>query len=300
MERIELDHRRIFACSFALVDPATCPERALSAWHGLTSRPLVPKGFAAQAGKLPLLIELGNLSDKQRYTLLDVLLGPDADGRACAALLETTASAERMAMHGLRLLAPHFPGGECGIFRFYDPVAFEHLQWMLGVRERATLFGPVSSWLLPLRGGWHAVTPPPELAVAPASFYLHPATWQRVQRIGALHAVLGLDAEWQTEPGTWGPRAEALLVRAEQHQLDDRGDAIAFASHGLRCHEAIDQHPRVATLLRDCAGHPSRYRRLAGQWSDTDWQTIANGLATAASRSTPADPMPFAPYGTCP
>jgi hypothetical protein len=299
MEHIELDHRRAFACAFTLVDLASCPKRTLSVWDGFTRHPLVPHGFAAQADKLPVLVDLRSLTDRQRHALLDLLLGPAADALACAALLETEASAERLARHCLRVLSPRFPGHQSGIFRFHDPVVFEHLTWMLGPRELAAILGPITAWLLPLRGSWHAQTPPP--GPTPASgVYLPPATWQRVQRIGAMHAVLGLNPDWQADPMAWGPRAEALLARAEHHHLEDRSDAIAFAGHGLRWHAAIDQHPRVAALLRDCIGHPSRYRRLTSQWADTDWQTIASDLAMDASHTTPAAPLPLAPHGTCP
>lgn len=65
------------------------------------------------------------------------------------------------------------------------------------------------------------------------------------------------------------------MVRAEQHQLTDTDDAVAFTCHGLRWHAQIDKHPRVAALLKECIDHPSRYRRLAGKWTDDDWRDIA-------------------------
>lgn len=299
MEPIELDHRRVFSCSFALLDPAACRKPLLAAWdEAFTQHTLVPDGFAPQAGKLPRLVVLRDLTDKQRNTLLDLLLGHTADAPACAALLETEAGSERMVRHGLRLLAPHFPGNRRGIFRFYDPTVFEHLGWMLRPHELAALFGPITAWLLPMRGRWHVQTPPHLPGATPVSFQLSSATWQRVQRIAAIHATLELAPTWQAAPAAWGPKADELLARAEQHQLADRDDAIAFASHGLRWHADLDTHPRMASLLHDCIGHPTRYRRRTGSWSDADWQAIAADLVRGTSQAVA--PAHLTSHGTCP
>lgn len=300
MERFALDHRRLDTFAFALLDPALGDEQALAAWDDLSPHALVPHGFAAQAEQLPRLVYLRALSDDSRRILLDLLLSrsPVAAASLCVALLQTTASAERMAMRLLGAVAPAFPQGQRGLFRFYDPAVFEHLLWMLDTKALSTLHGPVDTWAMPLRGEWFSHTLVAGHAMRDVRFHVNADAWRRVQRIGAIHAVLDAEPDWRDAPSTWGPRAEALLIRAEHHQLTNRGDAIAFATHGLRWHAHLDRHPRMLALLTQCADHPTRYRRLASHWTNADWQTMAAELDAMASRLTTSASIHRLPQGT--
>lgn len=281
MERIDLDHHQTNACTFALIDPLHGNEAALAAWANFPQTSLVPMGFEAKAAQLPRLVDLRKISNGLRDRMLDLLLSraPTAGGALCVGLFETRANVEHMALHLCTRLAPHFPQDQPGIFRFYDPVVFEHLIWTLQTPLLASLFGPVNAWILPLRGAWYTQVPPTDDATLRSlSFHLNAASWQRVFRIGAIHGVLDNDPAWRSAPATFGPQVEPLLIRAAEHQLAERDDAVAFATHGLRWHRNFDHHPRVAALLADCVGHPARYRRLTSGWSDAEWQTITAEL----------------------
>lgn len=289
MQRIELDHRLVDACAFVLLDPCQGDAHALDAWADLPQQSLVPSGFAVQAERLPRLIDTRGIDNAARLCLVDLLLGsPSQAGALCVALLQTQADAERIALCFRKVLAPHFPDDYRGLFWFYDPVVFEHLTWMLDSHALAALFGPITAWHLPLRGAWYTQTPPAgDAPLVGFPFHLNPTDWQRVFRIGAIHAALDHEPHWRDAPTEWGPKAEALLICAEGHQLTDRDDAVAFAAHGLRWHSDFDRHPRVAAVLKGCEGHPSRYRRLTGSWGDAEWQAIVNDLEGRARTERP-------------
>ncbi|HWU77202.1 hypothetical protein [Rhodanobacter glycinis] len=301
MKRIDLDHRQLDSFAFALIDPLRGDDSAHAAWAEFSLHELAPASFAAQAVQLPKLVDLskihGDTHDKLHHLLLSQ--SPPIGASLCVALLKTMADAERMVMHFRHVLAPRFPQGQRGLFLAHDPAVFEQLAWMLPNKAMSALLGPVSAWAMPLRGAWYMHESAPESAVRTLHFHLDAATWQRVQRIGAIHAVLNAESMWRSAPAEWGSRAEKLLIRAEQYQLVDRDDAVAFASHGLRWHAAIDKHPRVEALLQSCIGHPARYQRLANLWTDADWQAIAEALGAPTSTHAMPDSANLMSQGAC-
>lgn len=299
MERIELDHRDVGASAFALIDPLAGDEAGLAAWGEFAQHALAPHGFEAQAAQFPVLIALRDLSSDALGRVLESLLGSLQMSSPCVALLQTSADAGRVAMHLRQRLAPRFPQGRRGVFRFHDPVVFEHLTWILTEQERVRLLGPIDRWLLPLRGAWYGVINPGDAMQRSQPFRL-PRAWSSILRIGAIHAVLAEDTAWQAAPSKWGARANQLLARAEQHQLTDRNDAVAFAVQGLRWHARLDDHPRIKQMLVDCVNHPARYRRFSGGLRDADWQAIAAELDAAMQHANPQTSVNRFTQGSCP
>lgn len=288
MNKVELDHRRLATFTFALIDPLQGNDAALSGWESFVLHPLVPQGFAAQTDEFPKLVDLTKIQAHQREALIALLLGqsPIIGSSLCVALLDTSTTVERLSVHLRHLLAPSLPQHRRGVFRFYDPVVMEHLSWMLDTRNLASLFGRVNDWLLPARGAWYRLTCPNEPTAPATPFHTNPATWQRITRIGAIHAVLEQLPQWRDAPAEFGPLVETQFVRAEHHRLVDRTDLVAFASHGLLWHPQFDKHPRVNALLAECIDHPCRYHRLAGLWTPSDWQAMADDL----EQRTPSHP----------
>lgn len=301
MNAIQLDHRQLASRAFALIDPLQGDALALSAWDSFVQHPLTPKGFAAQTGEFPRLVDLTALDTERFATLIGLLLEkPPVGGTAlCVALLDTHASVERIGTHLRHLLAPRLPQQRRDVFRFYDPVVMEHLSWMLDAHSFASLCGPIDGWLLPARGAWYRLTCPDDPIARSLPFRASVDAWQQIGCIGAIHAVLEQVPEWHDAPIEWGPRAEALLVRAERHQLNDRDDVVAFTCHGLRWHSDIDKHPRVIALLEECTNHPSRYRRLAGMWTDADWKAIGADLDRWAVKPMSIDSTNRTSQGAC-
>jgi hypothetical protein len=275
MKRVEMDHRAVAAAAFALIDPLAGNASDLAPWATFVRHSCAPRGFEAQAGQLPILVELRDLTTSAFNHVLRLVLDNGSNPSLCVALLRSYVGASSMALHLRSRLAPHFPQGRRGIFRFPDPVVFEHLAWILDDREWASLLGPVAHWYLPVRKTWYALSNPAETLHRGLPFHPRADAWPSIMRLGATHAVLAGDMKWEAEPAIWGPRANALLARAEQHGLTEREDAVAFAIQGLRWHTRLDAHPRIRLLLSECAGHPARYRRLSGRMCEDDWQTIA-------------------------
>lgn len=287
MTPINLDHCFVRNMSCALVDPLSGDKEAVAFWMSLPAVSLAPSAYETRAGQFPWLVALDGLGDRQRDDVLTAVLGERNDPRRepLVALLHSDAALERIRIHLRRLIAPRFPGGREGVFRFYDPVVFTHLQWILDSRQQAALLGPIRTWYWPWRQHWHQAGqsfPPKERAL---HFAPGRRGWECIGRVGAIHAVLEHDPSWREDVLSWGARAETLLARAERHQLSERADVVAFAVQGLRWHLRLDEHPKVAQVLADSSGHPRRYSRLTGAWNDATWQAIVNELdATDPSR----------------
>lgn len=299
MEPVNLDHRQLAQASFALLDPLQGGDPELAAWSAWNPQSIVPQAFPAQARQMPRLVDLGALSPVQHGEMAALMLNkPAASAAACVGLLYTDVAIERLLHWGMRRVAPHFVNGQRGIFRFHDPVVFEHLTWILSDAEMVSLLGPIQQWALPIRGEWQAQQVGLAAGVG-SHFHLHTATWERIERIGVIHAVLQIDPVWSSDPARWGPPVEALLARAEAHQLSDPDDAVAFACQGMRHHPALDKHPEVAAVLADSVGHPSRYRRKTGAWSAEQWQSIVAELKQSQGQEQHVTNMTSSTQGVC-
>jgi hypothetical protein len=291
MERTGFDGHALDARHFMLLDPLQVESDAALPWQNLPLRALAPPGFEAQTRQLPYLLVWQDLSPVQRSLVLRLLTDPDEAIAApmCVALLQADVEPAYVRRHLRQLLVPHFPGGGRGVFRFYDPVVFMHLGWMLDDSQRTVLFGPVSAWTFPWNGDWFVQKTP-----SPGSHHVRFApgapVWRRIGRIGALYAVLETEPLWSAEPALYGPQVEPWLIMAEAHGLSERDDVVTFARHGLLKHPRFDTHPEVIATLRQCAGHPTRYRRLTSLWSDADWQVIVQDLDRSAD-TRHASPM---------
>ncbi|KAF1039963.1 MAG: hypothetical protein GAK33_00963 [Burkholderia lata] len=292
MERIDFDGHALDARHHLLLDPLQGDVDAMLSWQDFPLRALAPPGFDAQSRQLPSLLAWQDLSDVQRTQALRLLTDRDEAIAAslCVGLLQSDAVSAYVRAHLRQLLVPHFPDGARGVFRFYDPVVFLHLGWMLDAGQRSVLFGPVSVWTFPSDGAWFAQSTPLQgshhVRFAPGE-----PVWRRIGRIGAVHAALETELAWRAEPLLYGPQVEAWLVRAEAHGLSERDDVVAFVRHGMLKHPGFDTHPEVMATLQQCAGHPTRYRRLTSLWSDDDWRAIVRDLERAADarRVAPAN-----------
>lgn len=283
MERTDFDGHALDAHHFMLLDPLQIESDVALPWHSLPLRTLAPPGFEAQTRQLPYLLACRDLSQAQRSQVLRLLTDSDEAIAApmCVALLQADVEPAFVLRHLRQLLVPHFPGGGRGVFRFYDPVVLVHLDWMLDNSQRTVLFGPISAWTFPWNGDWFVQT-----TLSPGSHHVRFAPgatmWRRIGRIGSIYAVLETEPLWRAEPELYGPQVESWLIKAEAHGLSERDDIVAFVRHGLLKHPRFDTHPEVITTLRQCEGHPTRYRRLTSLWSDADWQTIARDLDRSA------------------
>lgn len=278
---IKLDHRLLESYAFALIDPLQADDTSREPWEAFPQWALVPPGLEAQRKQFPKLLDLRRAPRESRDLLVKLLLeqplGPSTS--LCVALLKTQASGKQMVSHFSYLLAPRSPTNQRGVFRFYDPTVYEHLTWMLDQHSFGLLFGPVETWTVPLRGTWFTqLRPTDSRPNSPRFFRLKADSRARISRIGRIHAVLKQKQEWASAPADWGPMVEALLIRAEHHQLADKEDAVAFATSGLRWHTELDRHPRIKQLIGRSQAQPKRFARLVNGFTETDWQVIAAEL----------------------
>ncbi|KWI50237.1 hypothetical protein WT72_23960 [Burkholderia pseudomultivorans] len=284
MEPIDFDGDALDGRHFLLLDPLRAEGGvAQSAWQSLPLRALAPPGFGAQKSQLPYLLAWQDLNDGQRSLALRLLTDCDEATAAsmCVALLLADVEPVYVRVHLRQLLAPHFPGGGRGVFRFYDPVVFMHLGWMLDAAQQSVLFGPVSAWAFPWNASWFMQKTPSQgshhVRFAPGA-----AVWHRIGRIGTLYAVLESEPVWRADPVLYGPQIEPWLVKAETYGLDERDDVVTFTRHGMLIHPKFDTHPKVISMLQHCVGNPTRYRRLTSMWSDADWNAVVRDLDRSA------------------
>ena len=284
MEPKDFNPQTLSERDFLLLDPLRVEQEGAAPWKTLPLQGLAPPGFEAQAHQLPYLLAWQDLNPEHRLLVRELLLDSDelVSAPMCVGVLQSAASAGDLRRHLRHLLTPHFPGGERGVFRFYDPVVLAHLSWMLADLERSVFFGPVATWSFPLEGNWHISQTPfpgaPHIRFAPGA-----EVWLRISRIGSLHAVLESEHTWRSQPTRYGPDVEPWLIKADGYGLADREDVVSFARHGLLRHPQFDTHPKVIAVLNECVGHPSRYRRLMSLWSDDDWQNVSRDLDTPAN-----------------
>lgn len=287
-----LDHRRLLAHDYALINPLQVDSQF---WSDLPVESLAPSA-AADAGLYPLLLEFARMATDRRIDLLDRDGAHRRHSRKpfFSALLRASGTWKDLAAHLCRqmVLRGPAPSRDQVLLRYYDPVVFRHLLWVLNQGQRSALMGVVThwSWCDP-QYGWQQYER--ENARDSTRRMLDQAQWDSLKRIGLLNRSL---QHWtRSEPDLledhvdFYRRADALLSESwTVHQLQDEDDRRQYAALELR-HAGIHRHPHLVQRLAlvptgamsyaeaCCDLDPARLRSLV---AELDNQTVAMDAST--------------------
>lgn len=167
-------------------------------------------------------------------------------------------------------------GKTCAL-RFYDSRALALLWPVLTLMQKETLLGPVKAW--------HAFDAGARLTVYSGLYpkmlddlSFKPQQWSAIRRHGWINRALAL----HTAASGRQPEAEAVDIavaaaaRAEQYELVERDDMLAFIRHALSWHPYFDAHPRVREVLRQVS--PDEFYVAAiGELSTDEIEAIRGG-----------------------
>lgn len=186
-------------------------------------------------------------------------------------------SADEVAAHLSRQVLQVDDRGKTCALRFYDSRALALLWPVLTLMQKETLLGPVKAW--------HAFDAGARLA-AYSGLYpkmldelsMKPQQWSAIRRHGLINRALALhiaSTGHQPEAETVDV-AVAAAARAEQYELVERDDKLAFIGHALSWHPYFDAHPRVREVLRQVSPDEF-YVAAAGELSTDEIEAIRGG-----------------------
>lgn len=237
---------------FALLNPLTVEEMD---WSDLPSQPLENPAAKIRSHLMPRLVRLHELNKAQRLALIARIERYQKRGSAFfCALLETQASAERVAGHLQEQLVQRRKGDSRRWWlRFYDPLVFRHLCWQWQDEHLDRLLGPISAWCWQGEGGqwqrrrYQAETPPRF-----SYLFLEPQHWAKIDRITLLNACLmnlQVFAPQQPQtPGLWR-WVDELIVRARNIPLASDRDCQRYVEQAVCHHPDIHAHPELRARL---------------------------------------------------
>lgn len=227
---------------FAIVDLAALPDAAVP--EGISVEKMVPELLAADADKMPGLINLSGLSSDGR-AYLQANLEAGFEGKQqhlLSALLSSEASFDAPAMlrHLTRHLVLESPQGKA-FLRYYDPRVFRHLAWILKPSQYRALFGPINRWTLCAPDAPRTMTAPP---TATRSQTWHASAEQRqwLDRLGMVNETLRQIAHEYPEHKLSETQAleevsrrilAAMDIAESQHGLTHENDLVAYATNAL-------------------------------------------------------------------
>lgn len=255
--------------AFALVDPGMTEQLP----DGLPVERLVPRNLRPCVHLMPLLIDLGRLTEDQ----LDILscriqhVTEDAQTPTVALFIKTKANMPEVARHwnAMQLVQPQ-PGRKLWL-RLHDPRVLHQMLRILTPMQRRKLFGVALAFTYWIGGEWVTVE---RDSINHASNRTHANggvepyagpenwNWSRIERIGLINRALHAAGIWSgTMLSSSGALAEQLMDRAaERHGLIDHMDLIEFAARGLMSCPTFDEHPVVARVITPNATSPEQSR----------------------------------------
>ncbi|PJK01116.1 hypothetical protein CO641_04145 [Lysobacteraceae bacterium NML91-0213] len=284
-----LDHRRLLAHDYALINPLQVDSQF---WADLPLESLVPRG-AADAGHYPLLLEFARLATDGRVDLLDRDGAHRRHSRKpfFSALLRAPGTSKELAAHLRRQMVVKGPAPtrDQVLLRYYDPVVFRHLLWVLNPGQRSALMGGVTHWTwCDPRWGWQQYER--ENARDSTRRMLDQAQWDSLKRIGLLNRSL---QHWtRSEPDLleghvdFYRRADALLGESwTVHKLQNEADRRQYAALELR-HAGIHRHPHLVERLALVSMGAMSYADACG---DLDPAGLLSLLADIDNRTVAMD-----------
>ena len=172
-------------------------------------------------------------------------------GQRIGGWLATSASADEVAAHLSRQMLQTDDRGKTCALRFYDSRALALLWPAMTLMQKETLLGPVKTWhafdAVARLTGYSGLYPK---MLEDLSF--KPQQWSAIRRHGLINRALALHiASTGQQPEACAVDvAVAAAARAEQYELIERDDKLAFIGHALSWHPHFDAHPRVREVLR--------------------------------------------------
>ncbi|MGQ4660615.1 DUF4123 domain-containing protein [Lysobacter sp. F6437] len=264
-----IDHRQLAAHAFAILNPL---QVGRSEWADLPITALIPPALSAKAAAMPLLLDLAQLDEPQRIALL---IRADAwdrhhDAPFFSLLLQTDASAERVAAHLTGKLLHTAPDGAKIVLRWHDPRVFRHFCWLLTDAQLRRLGGPVTAWTWrDISLEWHTHRVPSGVDII-ARLQLSAEQWAVIGRIGVLNrtlAQLQRNAHHLVVDDEACRRIDGYLQHAyDVHEFIDEADARLFAEQGMRSPYA-HAHPEIGKRVARARARTSTY---VGACADLD------------------------------
>lgn len=252
---------------YAIVDLAALPEDALSS--GIELRRLVPELLAGDSSKLPGLICLSDISDKERVLLQENLESAFRGERQhlISSLLDVDDAIKPSSVvrHLTSRLIVDSPQGKA-FLRFYDPRVFQHLEWILEPSQRRALFGPITHWAVcePLR--LRKIARPEVAGRRRWSVSAEQRRW--LDQVGLLNETLKKARRQQPALKTTevdalealGRRILAAMAVAEtRYGMNHDQDLVAFATHAVLHGDDFHVREVVQTLLASLADGENTY-----------------------------------------
>lgn len=256
---VELDHRLFLAQDYALINPL---QVGRDQYADLDLWQLVPKGLERHQRMLPLLVHLSNMEESRRLDLLE-RAGEWARHHHMplfSALLSSQHAPEQVRASLLSRMLLRREDGSRAWLRYHDPRVFRHLQWLLDMKQLATLMWPMHTWMAfdPLLRCWLQWSRPdiprhPRLG-------LDARQWRAIGQFEALNNCLrDLADEGEASDDDTARRLLEGLLEARRQGLEQGADAMLYARQQLEHGPGIACLPAVALRLRQTRERDTSY-----------------------------------------
>lgn len=266
--------------AFAIADPECAEHLPMR----LATERLVPKGLAASAHLMPILIDLQQSPASQLTVLSDLIRNgcEHTNASSVAVLIKTRASAKETARHWNAIQFPRpLPGRELWL-RLHDPRVLHQMLRILRPPQCRKLFGLATALTYWIAGEWITVErDATRLAGGHSGIntnvesYAGPERWDwpRIERIGLINRALrSLELQTAASLRSGGALAEQLIDRAARYYgFADNADLVEFASRGLKTNPTFDEHPLVARFILSRAA-PEEASSLSDRFALIDEQ----------------------------
>lgn len=258
--------------AFAIADPECAEHLPMR----LATERLVPKGLAASAHLMPILIDLQQSPISQLTVLAELIRNgcEHTHASSVAVLIKTRASATETTRHWNAIQCPRPYSGRKLWLRLHDPRVLHQILRILRPPQRRKLFSLSTALTYWIAGEWITVERDfTRLAAGhsgiDANVESYAGTekwdWPRIERIGLINRALRrLEIQTAASLTSGGALAEQLLERAAGHYgFADNADLVEFASRGLQTNPTFDEHPLVARFI-----HPPAASEEASSLTD--------------------------------
>lgn len=289
VKRIEVfDKEWLGQYDYAVINPLQVAE---DDWSDLPCIPLTTPSIRVRGNILPQLLILDRVDKSSKREELSARLSRynSWGGEFISALIKSESSPTEVVEHfRFTLEQPRYGSSRRWWLRFYDPLVFRHMCWLLDSHQMDRLMGPIQTWCWPEGlGPWFQLNREGKVDTTIRLPLLKKNQWDVIDRFVILNSTierLSLLAPESVKNITDYQKIDRLISEAQlKYRLIDEEDLILYAEQTMRFGLKVHDHPFIQKRFYEVNKQGIGYAELCNDLNDKDLERMATEMELETS-----------------
>lgn len=272
---------------YAIINPLQVAE---DDWSAFPCVPLTTPSTKVRDHVLPHLLDLNSVASGTLDQIKDNIRIYQQRGRFFfSALLKCDEPLVNVVNHfRFTLEQPRYGSSRKWWLRFYDPLVFRHMCWLLDSHQMDRLMGPIKNWTWPVGlGPWDYLDRKEQPDKSIQLPLLKKNQWNVIDRLAVLNLTierLSLFAPETVKSIMDYPLIDRYIYETQvKHDLKEQEDQSLYAEQATRFGFKIHDHPFIKKRIHEVNKQGIGYAELCNDLGDEDLERMAEEMELETS-----------------